>query len=331
MKKYIKKILFFAFICFSFFLVDSLIVNAEIIQYKFMDYVSGTSPLKQTDFTGNQTYTYSRDYVLFNGNERFFALSYCATGPFDFSFPNDYEGTTSLVGYSQGGNCNVAGYGGNNYIMYFMAKRINDAGNGNSSIMFNTRIQNRVSYYVFFQFLSLTSVSSIPAGVQIPTYNGEFNTLNTKIDSVDQAIQTLNAAQNQMVSEQQNTTNAVNDVNDTLKDDDVDSSNTTDTLSDLSDSLPTNSVISDLLLLPVRLFQSVLNSVNGSCSTFNLGSLYGSNLTLPCIDIESLVGSTLWTVIDILFCGAFVLIIRKKFVDIFESLSNLKNGGNQVE
>ena len=127
------------------------------------------------------------------------------------------------------------------------------------------------------------------------------------------------------------TDNAINDVNDTLNNDDVDSSKTTSTLEDLSEDLPTNSVISDLLLLPVRLFQNVVNSINGSCSSFNLGSLYGSNLTLPCINIESLIGSTLWSVIDILFCGAFILVIRKKFVDIFHNLTDLRNGGNAVE
>lgn len=327
----IKKLIkFFIFSCICFIIADAF-VNADIIQYRFMDYVSGTSPLKQTSFSANEIYTYNRDYVLFNGTERFFAFNYCATGSFEFGFPADYEGSTYVVGYSTGGQCAVLGYNGYNYTMYFMAKNVNDAGNGNSSIMFNTKVHNSATYNVFFQFLSLTSVSSIPAGVQIPTYNGEFNTLNTKIDSVDQAIQTLNAAQNQMVLEQQNTTNAVNDVNDTLNSNDVDSSNATDTLSDLSDSVASNSVISDLLLLPVRLFQNIVNNINGSCSAFNLGTLYNTNLLLPCINIPSLIGDTLWSVIDILFCGSFILVIRKKFVDIFESLSELKNGGNAVE
>lgn len=130
---------------------------------------------------------------------------------------------------------------------------------------------------------------------------------------------------------QQGTNQRLDEIDDTLKDDTVDESNTTGTLEDLSEDLPTNSVISDLLLLPVRLFQNILNSINGSCSAFNIGSLYGSNLSLPCINIQSLIGSTLWSVIDILFCGAFILVIRKKFVDIFHNLTDLRNGGNAVE
>lgn len=126
-------------------------------------------------------------------------------------------------------------------------------------------------------------------------------------------------------------TSKIDAVNDTLKDDAVDSSNATDTLSNLSNSTASNSVISDLLLLPVRLFQNIVNSINGSCSPFSLGTLFNTNLTLPCINIPNLIGSTLWSVIDILFCGSFILVIRKKFVDIFENLSELKNGGNDVE
>lgn len=144
--------------------------------------------------------------------------------------------------------------------------------------------------------------------------------------NVDVDIDTSGIEQKQAQTNQK-----LDDIDDTLNDDTIDSSNTTGTLEDLSGDLPTNSVISDLLLLPVRLFQNVINSINGSCVAFNLGSLYGSNLTLPCINIESLIGSTLWSIIDILFCGAFVLVIRKKFVDIFHNLTDLRNGGNELE
>ena len=79
------------------------------------------------------------------------------------------------------------------------------------------------------------------------------------------------------------------------------------------------------------MFQRIINSINGTCSTFNLGSLYGSNLTLPCIDIPSVIGSSLWGVIDVLFSGIFVLSIRKKFVDIFQNITSLQDRGNELE
>lgn len=161
------------------------------------------------------------------------------------------------------------------------------------------------------------------------------NSLSSVINSSGLAtassINQVNTSINQVKQEVTEINNSVDKVNDTLNDDTIDSSNTTDTLSGLSNSVASNSVISDLLLLPVRLFQNIVNNINGSCSSFNLGTLYNTNLSLPCINIPSLIGYTLWTVIDILFCGSFVLVIRKKFVDIFESLSELKNGGNDLE
>lgn len=86
--------------------------------------------------------------------------------------------------------------------MYFMAKQVHDAGNGNSSIMFNTYMKNRNGYNVLINVLSLTSVSSIPAGVKIPNYSGDFNTINTKIDTVEQAVEEVKRAQNENLNEQ---------------------------------------------------------------------------------------------------------------------------------
>ena len=176
-------------------------------------------------------------------------------------------------------------------------------------------------------FASLTEhfytpyITSVPS---IPDNSAQLNNIRNLQQNTLNAVQSVQGQVTQVQTE-------LNNIDDTLNDDTVDESNTTGTLEDLSEDLPTNSVISDLLLLPVRLFQNIVNSINGTCSPFNLGSLYGSNLILPCINIESLIGSTLWSVIDILFCGAFILVIRKKFVDIFENLTELRNGGNAVE
>lgn len=182
-------------------------------------------------------------------------------------------------------------------------------------------------YSQAFQFLGLSSQSSQDVSIAILAYlkqqqtNQDYTTILNEIKN----------NQNDYKKELQDVNSSIQKTNDTLNDDTIDDSNTTGTLKDLSENLPTNSVISDLLLLPVSLFQNIVNSINGTCSAFNLGSLYGSNLTLPCINIESLIGSTLWSIIDILFCGAFVLVIRKKFVDIFHNLTDLRNGGNAVE
>ena len=178
-----------------------------------------------------------------------------------------------------------------------------------------------------FQFLGLSSQSSQDVSIAILAYlkqqqtNQDYTTILNEIKN----------NQNDYKKELQDVNSSIQKTNDALTDDSVDVDNTKNTFDNLSKNLPTNSVISDLLLLPVRLFQNIVSSINGTCSAFNLGSLYGSYLTLPCIDIENIIGSALWSVIDILFSGVFILVIRKKFVDIFESFAELRNGGNAVE
>lgn len=133
----------------------------------------------------------------------------------------------------------------------------------------------------------------------------------------------------EIVNELQESNQKLNDIDSTLNDSSTDSSDST--ISNLQSDLPTNSVISDILLLPVRLLQAIINSLGSTCSNFNLGSLYGTNLVMPCIDIQNYVGSAIWTFIDLVFSGMFVLVIRKKFIQIWENITNLKGGGNEVD
>lgn len=248
-------------------------VKADIVQYKFIDYESTSGTMKQTYYVPGETQTYSRDYVLFNGSDKFFAFNYCATGSLTFSFPNDFEGVTSLVGYSEGGHCFVQGYEGYNYTVYFMAKQVNDAGNGNLSIMFNTHLVNNQSYNVFLNVLSLTSVSSIPAGVQIPTYDGEFNTLNTKIDTVEQAVEEVKKAQNENLNEQKKT-------NQTLTDDNTQQAQ--DSAGGFFNDFTTDTHgLTAIITAPLSLISKITSS---SCSPLVIPLPFvDKDLTLPCM------------------------------------------------
>lgn len=178
----------------------------------------------------------------------------------------------------------------------------------------------------------------------IDTLNGRVLQIYGAVDQVEGFVNALtqqtmantnaiiNAITNgnaQIIQKQEETTSAVNDVNDSINNDNVD--DPSNSLTSMDNQIATNSVISDLLLLPITLFQNVLNSINGTCSTFNLGSLLGTNLTLPCINLSNILGSALYGVIDILLCGIFVLSMRKKFVNIFENITSLKDRGNELE
>lgn len=127
------------------------------------------------------------------------------------------------------------------------------------------------------------------------------------------------------------TKHAIDDTNKTIKDDSVDNSKASDTIDSAKSKLAKNGSITQLLTLPIQMYQNILNSVSGSCSSFSLGSLYNHDLTLSCIDLKTLLGSTLYNIIDILCCGLFILSFRKKMVDIFNHMSSLNDRGNEVE
>lgn len=114
-----------------------------------------------------------------------------------------------------------------------------------------------------------------------------------------------------------------------FKDDSTDSPD--NNLNDLNDKVASNSVISDLLLLPVKFLQNFVNALGSSCTQFSLGNLYGTDLFMPCINIGGYLGTGIWTTIDLIFSGFFVYYLRKKFVEIYYNITNLKNGGNEVD
>lgn len=155
-------------------------------------------------------------------------------------------------------------------------------------------------------------------------------TINNGVNNI---INNNNTNTNNIINNQNNNTNKIidsqNKTNDTLND-----STTDDPSSDISSmngKLASNGSITQLLTLPIQMYQSILNSVSGSCSPFSLGSLYNHDLTLSCINLKNLLGSTLYSIIDILISGLFILSFRKKMVDIFNHMTSLNDRGNEVE
>lgn len=269
-------------------------------------------------------------------SHNFLYIDLCTTGyePTLWITSNTY-GTMapSTKWYKLNTDCNTGVYKAAVYrqIIYISSSQVQESISSDYSYAVNESrgtLFSNTNYTAYMRILHIGITPDIPLDEIILQQD---QTRNDLLNDIKNSFSSQNSTLNDIEKNTEDTKNAIEDTNDTLKDDSIDDYNTSSTLEDLSEDLPTNSVISDLLLLPVRLFQNILNSINGSCNSFNLGSLYGSNLTLPCINIQSLVGSSLWSVIDILFCGAFVLVIRKKFVDIFHNLTDLRNGGNELE
>lgn len=130
--------------------------------------------------------------------------------------------------------------------------------------------------------------------------------------------------QNKIDNSINNVNGSINDLNGTINNDNVDDPSSS--INQFKDKIATNGVITQLVGLPVTLFTKVLNSVNGTCSSYNLGSLFGTDLVLPCVNIETYLGSSLWGVIDVLISGLFVYTISKKFIKVFENMSSMNEG-----
>lgn len=146
--------------------------------------------------------------------------------------------------------------------------------------------------------------------------SSEYNNLLTQYRSLED--------QNKIDNSINNVNGSINDLNGTINNDNVDDPSSS--INQFKDKIATNGVITQLVGLPVNLFTRVLNSVNGSCSSYNLGSLFGTDLVLPCVNIETYLGSSLWAIIDVLISGLFVYTIRKKFIKVFENMSSMKEG-----
>ena len=119
------------------------------------------------------------------------------------------------------------------------------------------------------------------------------------------------------------------DINSSINDSSIDNNNTSSSTTSWGNKNATNGTITNLLTLPISLLQAIVNGIQSSCTSFNLGSLFGTNIVLPCINIGSLIGSGLWSTIDILFSGFMILAISKKLIKIFNDFTNLKT--NQVD
>lgn len=127
----------------------------------------------------------------------------------------------------------------------------------------------------------------------------------------------------------QNTQQKIDNIDDTLKDSSIDSDNASSSANDWNNKNASNGTITNLLTLPIQLMQGYVNGMNSICTPFNLGNLFGTTIILPCINVGNLVGSSLWSVIDVLFSGFMIFSIAKKLIKIFNDFTNMKS--NQVD
>lgn len=88
-----------------------------------------------------------------------------------------------------------------------------------------------------------------------------------------------------------------------------------------SDSSPVSSIV----ILPLNLLNRFYIGFNSQCSAYSFGSLLGTTLALPCINLESRLGSSLWFTIDSLFCVFMIYEILMLIFHLFKNLTSLND------
>lgn len=130
-------------------------------------------------------------------------------------------------------------------------------------------------------------------------------------------------------SELSDISNTTNDINNTTKDinnslNDQSDANTSGFLQDINQDY-SNNPVSDLITMPITFLQTLNNKASGSCITWDLGSLLGTNLKMPCINLQQRLGSTLYNLIDMAICLFLAYNIGLMCVTIWNNMTSLKD------
>lgn len=167
--------------------------------------------------------------------------------------------------------------------------------------------------------------------------NGSFNVTNNPSDS-DKLINAFNGIASDIISAINEKNNETNEKLEDVKES-VDVLN--GSVEDLTDALtsenPPNinniqvttiddTPISSLLLLPLSLIDVIMDATDGVCVDYTIGSLFGHTLKFKCINIENIIGSTLYHTIDILMAFFMIYEIFKMFITAFNDITSLRDG-----
>lgn len=128
--------------------------------------------------------------------------------------------------------------------------------------------------------------------------------------------------QQHIINQNTQTNEKLDNIDNTINDNSVDNPN----FEEFEQYIADNGVITQLITLPVRLYTQILNNVNTTCTPFNLGVMFGHNLSMECIEPSAFFGTALWNTIDILGTGLFIFAISKKMIAVFHQFTNLEEG-----
>lgn len=199
--------------------------------------------------------------------------------------------------------------------------QLGSTSNQNKALSINTYTLGEQGWRVSSATISDNGGGSASTDIT-PIVNQQIAT-NNKLDQTNSKLNDINGNIN-------DTNDKLDSIGDTLANDSVPSdSDIENTFSDYD--VISNGPISALLQIPFNLLSRLYNSFgSSSCRTYILGTLYGTELTIPCINLEFYLGNDLYNIIDTIICvfiyyNLFLLIIHfyesiTSFHDYFDDL-----------
>lgn len=109
-----------------------------------------------------------------------------------------------------------------------------------------------------------------------------------------------------------------------LSDDEIDDTPIGSFFDNLTERFNNNAIL-DLFNIIINYYDTLSDSLSSTtCSSVNLGSLYGTNLVLPCFKLSDYLGNDLTTIIDYLLVFGFLFKIRHYLFKLWSDIVNLR-------
>ena len=296
------------------FLLIPLNVKADVLSFKIQN---RTNLPYNTYWSSKESYTYEYDQVEQSSQNRYIVLRTCSTDYLDYSITSNSAGKINNIGNSTATKKSTTNGSSGWYIDYYFYIESFYETTGVYVNTFNLKVYNSRTYKVYQTLINLYSLPDLDT---VPDYSNDLNNIQSGIDNTNKKLQENNEEIKKQTEEQKKT-------NDTLKDNNIDSSKTKieDKSADAS-----KSPISSLLTLPLKILGNINTGLSGTCSPFSLGTMFGTELILPCINLEERLGSWLWGLIDSFFCIFLIYNVGMLAVKIWTDVIMMKDFFSQL-
>lgn len=196
------------------------------------------------------------------------------------------------------------------------------------TMSYNTVASNQSNHT--FGGYSITLLSDNRSVTQSDIQSAIQNSGLASASSVNQVQQSINAMYQDLGQHAQNIIDAnrydsqqiqgaIEDTNDTIKDETAPNLD----LSDLQ--VSSNTPISDLITMPLTILNTLVQTLDGSCSNYTIPFFYNNTITFPCFTISDYLGSTVTNYIDLFICFYMCYNIGMLVISVFEDITSLRD------